>query len=383
MRYIIVSGFTDNPIYEERAFNLASSLNSFNLSYEINRMEERGSWNKNCQQKAEVILETMLKYRKPVVWLDADAVVCQKPDLFDYLVNDIVDVAYHALPENRHLASGTLYFAYTQNAIRILNKWIETCKVSDQTDQKILQDILWDNNLRPKSCYDIMELPIEYCKIFDNKVQDKYMKHPAVILHTQASRELKGIAPKVNLKGKTILICGNGGSLPEHLNSVKQDDFDFVCRINNYKTSEKVGFRTDIWSTSFWYDITPAQILSNRNKVIFDTMMFGKVYNYRPEWRQEVYKLLGRGPNKIMSQDEFKKLCYESKLTSPSTGISTIHLALILGMKPTICGFNFFSPEVQHHYYSGADTKKCPHKGEIERAYIEGLEKKGVIHVIK
>lgn len=384
MKYVIVSGFTPNPIYEEKAFKLASTLNDFNLNYEIVQMEERGSWIKNCQQKAEVILDALNRYKKPVVWLDADAEVKQNPSLFNTLAEDICDIAYYAMPRpNRHLASGTLFFGNTSNARAILEHWIYACSISQEYDQKILQDILWDSNLRPVSKFDIIELPVEYCRIFDNKSQEPYLRSEPVIIHTQASRLIKAIYKKVDVIGKSVLICGNGGSLPKHIESINLDDYDFICRLNNYKASKEVGLRTDIWATSFWYDITPAQILSNKSKIIWDTFMFGKVYNYQAEWRQKVYSLLNRAPDKIMSQNDFNELRYMSKLTSPSTGISAVHLALLQDMKPTLVGFDFFNPSVQHHYYSGSDTKKCPHKGDNEKAFIEGLEKEGKINVIK
>lgn len=384
MKYIIVSAFTPHPVYEEKALNFATSLNNLDLEYEIYPLQDRGSWAKNCQQKAEVILDALRKHKKPVVWIDIDAVVVRQPELFDRLTQDICDVAYYAMKEpERYLASGTLYFGYTQGAISILEQWIDLCKDTLEYDQKVLEQVIWNEHTIPKSFYDIIELPVEYCRIFDNKAQEKEMKTAPVVVHTQASRQVKQKRQKIDTRNKSILICGNGGSLPKHISQLKLDKFEFICRLNNYRTNLDVGERTDIWSSGFWYDISPKQIIRNRNKIVWDTMMFGKCYAYKPEWRQEVFQTLGRAPDKIMSQNDYNELKIKSTITSPSTGLRTVHLALGMNMKITLAGFDFFSPDVAHHYFNVVDIKSCPHKGELEKNYILYLEEQGVLNVIK
>lgn len=384
MSYIIISAFTQHPVYVEKALCLATSLNNLDLPYEMTEMEEQGSWEKNCQQKAVIILEALRRHRKPVVWIDADAVIMRKPELFERLSQDICDVAYYAMKSpNRHLASGTLFFGYTQGAISILEQWISRCENSMAFDQKLLEQVLWNEFQIPKRCYDIIEMPVEYCRIFDNKEQESEMTTAPVVIHTQASRVVR---KKINIKGlehKSILICGNGGSLPEHIKKVDMDKFEYVCRLNNYSTRLDVGERTDIWATSFWYDIPLNQIVKNQQKIIWDTMMFGKVFQYKPEWKRAVLNTLGRPPDRMMQKNEFETLRLKSSITSPSTGLSVIYMAQMLNMKITLAGFNFFSKDVPHHYYNVLDIKQGPHNGDLEKNYILYLKEIGVLDVIQ
>jgi len=173
------------PDYEWHLSELAHTLQEFRLAHEIHYVPCLKDWNLNAQHKAVVIASCLEKHDRPIVYLDADARVKQKPVRFWGLD---ADFAAH-WREYRHgeLLSGTLYFEPTDAARKLVAGWIQT---NADCPRK------WDQ-LNLSRCVEgfraglrIKELPASYCSIFDAKdMHDK--EHPPVIEHLQASRQLK------------------------------------------------------------------------------------------------------------------------------------------------------------------------------------------------
>jgi len=166
--------------YAPHAEKLIQSLEKFGLEYEVDEFESRGSWEANCQYKAEFIYEKWLKHGR-VVWLDADCQVKRQPGLFDSIRSDI---AFH-LFRGKELLSGTLFFNDTIGAEQVLKAWIKKNKEKPNIwDQKNLAESIKNLDV------DITYLPPEYCFIFDlSKLH--YPNSIPVIEHYQASRKNK------------------------------------------------------------------------------------------------------------------------------------------------------------------------------------------------
>ena len=182
--YIIVSYYTRDTEYEEEKKRLVKSLNRFKLPYKIGALDNRGSWVKNCAQKAEFCLRMLTGYQRPVVWIDADAEVRRNPVLFRSLD---CDIAVHYM-NGRELLSGTIYLGYTETTIELLHQWIRTNESHPETwDQVNLQRAI--EIMKHTEGYNLrlFELPPSYCQIYD------LMAHHGdpVIEHNQASRRLK------------------------------------------------------------------------------------------------------------------------------------------------------------------------------------------------
>lgn len=175
---MFVSFYT--PEYANHAQGLIESLDQFGLDHDIHRIESNGSWLKNCAAKPRFVRDMLDRHRRPVVWVDADARIRQRPTLFDELA---CDVAAH-LRDGQELLSGTLYFADTPQARKILDEWAAWQAISpSQEDQRMFEKAIevygWLINFA--------ELPASYCQIFD------MMAHHGqpVIEHLQASRSLR------------------------------------------------------------------------------------------------------------------------------------------------------------------------------------------------
>lgn len=179
-------------------------------------------------------------------------------------------------------------------------------------------------------------------------------------------------------EGKSILICGNGPSLPSSVSRVRFADFDYIARINNWVPSEDVGDRVDIWITTFWMDITIQNILKHRDKMVWDCFLTGFCFDYESEYRLDTLKRLGKHPDFFLQKQQFdyfrEKLI---KIPSPSCGMYAIYMALLKKMKITIAGFDFFKKE-KHHYFDEQRPERV-HRGKNEEFWVNNLVYTGQI----
>lgn len=197
---LFVSYYT--PDYAKRAKVLLRSLNSFGLEYDVREIPERGSWQKDSQFKAKFVWDRLVENfdrtsekGRPIVWLDADAEVLQRPVYFFNSEADIGVCEYkHPQRDISEVLSGTIYFRNAVKTHRVVDAWIEECNANpDLWDQKCLRKALnryADDGLR-------MEwLPISYCFIFDTH-RKIFPETDPVIVHYQESRQAKMRKPTV------------------------------------------------------------------------------------------------------------------------------------------------------------------------------------------
>ena len=126
------------------------------------------------------------KYKRPVIWVDCDAIIQQDPQLLSTL--NEYDFAFHPrlrLNGTTELLGGTMYFNYTVTAFKLLDKWIELVNANRtkyRLDQSYLSEAV--SQIHELSAF---HLPATYCQIFD------IMKDAGkpVIEHFQASRKYK------------------------------------------------------------------------------------------------------------------------------------------------------------------------------------------------
>jgi hypothetical protein len=171
------------PAYAEHAAGLVASLDAFGLPHDVRAVEGGGSWVANVNRKAGFLLERMRRHPgRPLVWLDADARVRQRPDLFDSLTCDFAAHWRHGV----ELLSGTMYWGPTTIARLMCESWQRRCaRYPDRWDQVTLDEVVkeWEGDLK------VHPLPASYTRVFD----DAKMGDP-VIEHLQASRQLAKVA---------------------------------------------------------------------------------------------------------------------------------------------------------------------------------------------
>lgn len=180
---LLISFYTKDTIYEKEVEDLTTSCKELGVDSYIEAREDLGSWDKNCCQKPLFILECLKRYNRPLLWVDADAIVMQKPTF----CNKEIDLAFYFNDQsNQKARSATIYIAPTAAAQVFVSQWHQDClkELSKNQpvpygDQSVLIALLRKFPLR------VGHLPLAYTVIFD---RDQVALDQIVILHFQASR---------------------------------------------------------------------------------------------------------------------------------------------------------------------------------------------------
>ena len=170
---------------------LIASCKKFDLPYSIDPIPNFGTWEKNCCFKPKYILKKLIDLKRPILWLDADALIVQKPTLFETLDADISLRIVNELPKDHQskMISGTVFVNNTPEALKVLQEWdLETETLFKQDPH------LWDQvslrNVLQRSTAKVHPLDSRYYQVY-NKIEDEKTLHEAIIIHFQASRTLK------------------------------------------------------------------------------------------------------------------------------------------------------------------------------------------------
>ena len=196
---IYISFFTSKSPYE-KVMNtyLRPSLERWNLIHDIQAIKDLGNWQKNTSYKAQFVLDMLLKHKKTVVFIDADATIEKHPSLF-WEIPEEYDIAVHYQDWYKQwrndncgkrfdLLSGTIMFRYNEKTLSLVRKWVERTKTFTIWEQKVLQKITEENK-----DIKIFKLPVEYCTVNNHKGEiPNYIKPEEVyIRHHQASRKFR------------------------------------------------------------------------------------------------------------------------------------------------------------------------------------------------
>jgi hypothetical protein len=177
---VIVSYFTKGTEYESLAARLADSCETLDLEYHLISRAPFGSWEEHCAAKAEVCLRAWQELRRPILWVDADAIINRPPNL---LRGCGADFAVHRW-DRWQIASGTIFFGQSALAEALLQEWVERCRRHPTTWDQVHLDFAWEHVSCVSPLHTIW-LPRAYCQIYDRRSEEG---HTTVIEHYQASR---------------------------------------------------------------------------------------------------------------------------------------------------------------------------------------------------
>ena len=388
---VYVSMYTHGTPYEQEIKVLVASLDKYSLFYEIVAIRPQGSWIKNTQMKPKIILDTMQKHNKDVVWIDADAEVLSQPVFFENLV---ADLSYHTLiwhkdtpNEFKEMLVGTVYFKNNVKVKSLLSQWTALNDKFHRPDGETFQMLLGEDKFLNK-----VELPAEYVRIFDSE-QMKDIN--PIIVHNQASRKYKeivntGLDPdnlifsffKNQINGQeSCSVIGNG---PFDTDLSREIDNSYVMRCNNFKTGEGfeyIGDHTDLNISSLYHEIIPDKKVEYP---IFGVLPFSDTLYQEYTEAKEMHKHWEANSKTLLSlgctvwsysdKDDYAKLFTEvaKQINAfPTVGIMGIATARKLGFKRIILsGFTFFQSDKSHYW---SDIKVNPsnhHNAEAEKKLI-------------
>jgi hypothetical protein len=179
---IFISFFTPNGAYPALARKLQASLNRFELRSDVQLRPPFDSWAEGCRYKSRFILEKLIQYREPVVWMDIDTEVWKYPKILfsehDFAIyNWTADRGHHLdgrIPFNPKSSTllcsgGVQKWGYTAPAIELLVRWVAKFDNTSwiKGDDPLLDDAF--NDSRPP--VNALWLPKTYNRM------DKYSEH--------------------------------------------------------------------------------------------------------------------------------------------------------------------------------------------------------------
>jgi len=152
---IVISYYTNNWEYPDRAATLAKDCEMFCLESDIVELVDQGSWIKNTRMKGEFVHQKLEEHKRPVLWVDGDSRILKSP----IGISDAADFAAVRAksPSKKTWYAGTLYFNYTGPGREIARLWAKSTITG--SDHMALENV-WAN------CFTgiIHSLPDSYCE---------------------------------------------------------------------------------------------------------------------------------------------------------------------------------------------------------------------------
>jgi hypothetical protein len=198
MNFCVFSFYTENTPYEDEIHILETSCRNLKIPFQKSSIPSSGKWVNNTMHKPKLILEFMEKTKyDAVVWVDADGVFKEYPQLFVQYLSDKVDFAVFRMGSRYRVTSGTIYLANNDRVKSFVNTWKEFCEGTKKPlgDQACLRKIIKKGYV---SEYQLKreDLPYSYCYVFDDSLrmlsdEIEPLQTSPVIIHNQASRRFK------------------------------------------------------------------------------------------------------------------------------------------------------------------------------------------------
>ena len=193
-RGTVILFYTDNAIYRREAERCIKSLERIGLKYDVTVLPHRSSWEENCAMKPKVLLDARRRLSGRLLYMDVDAVVHRDPWPYLNLYNGDLAVYVH---DNGEFWTGTIFIEDTFGARNLLQEWLRRQKKEPQKwDQRVLQEIIEEDEAGAKSRFLVQRLIPNFTYIFDRSY--RYIYGEPIIEHLQVSRET---AHKENIIG--------------------------------------------------------------------------------------------------------------------------------------------------------------------------------------
>jgi hypothetical protein len=190
---LVISFYTKDTPYQLDAHHLTASCQKFGIEHHIEGINSYGSWELNCAFKPFFIAEKLQTFKRPVLWVDVDAVFVQKPKSIKVFEKDFA-VYSQADLSNDHpskVRSGTVFINHTERGFHFLKTWAQECQtlLIDPARTEEFWDQIALRNVYLSQKKNLGRLPLSYIKILGHPVDVK-CPNP-VIIHCQASRHAK------------------------------------------------------------------------------------------------------------------------------------------------------------------------------------------------
>lgn len=193
----VISFYTQATPYQLEALNLVGSCMAHGVALDIEAVPCLGSWERNCAYKPFFILKKLKALKRPLVWVDADAVFLRPPD---WSIFEGYDFSVRFSDRFSHIkclqiASGTLFINSTEEALALVQAWCQLMAQWPDPPLFLDQNCLVDALALPTHQAKVLPMPTSYCKIFDLDAEQTE-ESATVIEQRQASRRFKDFIRK-------------------------------------------------------------------------------------------------------------------------------------------------------------------------------------------
>ena len=190
---LIISFYTENTPYQIEVLSLINSCDELGVELEVEGVPCLGSWQRNCARKPQFIRDKLLEKKRPIFWVDADAVFKKVPD-FSLLMHSDFSVREVPCVRDKRLKylAGSVFINYTPGGILFADNWARYSeeKIGSGVDLTFLDQSAMYALIERGIDAKFFPLPLSYCKIFDLDADD-IDPDEIVIEHFQASRRFK------------------------------------------------------------------------------------------------------------------------------------------------------------------------------------------------
>jgi hypothetical protein len=194
LKPLVVSFYTENTPYQLEALSLIASCKELGIEAEIEGVPSEGSWDRNCAIKPFFIRKKLLEKKRPIFWVDADAVFKKCPDFSLMTHSDLAFREMKRFSQDRRFkyATGSLFLNYTQAGMKFADDWCEHCqkKIDSQENLELLDQVSLVDLIERGEPMKLFSLPISYAKVFDIDALE-IDESEIVIEHFQASRRYR------------------------------------------------------------------------------------------------------------------------------------------------------------------------------------------------
>lgn len=191
---LVISFYTESSPYQLEAMSLIESCNKYGIEADIEPVVSEGVWERNCLIKPFFIRQKLLEKKRPVFWVDVDAVFKKKPDFSMMLHSDLALREMKRFSDDARFkyCSGSLFLNHTSRALKFVDKWCEHCqkRIDKNEDLLFLDQISLADLIERGEEIKVFPLPIAYAKVFDIDALE-IDPEEIVIEHFQASRRYR------------------------------------------------------------------------------------------------------------------------------------------------------------------------------------------------
>lgn len=131
--FTVISFYTQDWKYPQFARRLIHDCHCLDIPHRIEERLSTGSYLRNTCMKPKFIWEKLIELKSPILWIDCDGSLCERPTFFDGLD---CDMAAKRMPPARvrtwHV--GTLWLNYTPAVMSFMERWMKnTGAISDES----------------------------------------------------------------------------------------------------------------------------------------------------------------------------------------------------------------------------------------------------------